>query len=545
VLASDTLTVDEATLTVDVKPADLHTLELVNSTQSVPEIRAGAGVALATFSAHDRFGNCLGSKDISAINVALKRNDTAGDVVSRDVVSVRLEWHPDGWQLRWLPEKCGTYVLQPDATVEDRHGAGLRRLRVLGQGLTVDVRPGPLFMLQAIAPTKVEGVAGKAVELCCFAPKDAHGNHIVSAVEAPNMTVLLKHMATGEQTEVPLTTAQGMLQLKWEPKRAGDFKVMEHATHGDSRVRIQRHEEVVLTVKPGRLETLHGPIDPPHGTTAGEELRLAFIAEDVHGNRTTDIGDTVRINWMLSGNPHEQVEASSRQSSQPDGTVHLYCTLKQVGTYTASTTVWVDTTPERWRKVQLRGTGASSSGIVVTAGPVCTIEQQLPFATPCGCVSSVAGQDVTVAVFRPKDAVGNKVCTLGTHTIHVSLKHEISGEISRVPLRACGDALELVWKPEKSGQYYLEKVASMTTGVSEAERVLVDVKAQEALRVDVRPGQVASLHLLEPGVVRTRATELSRGKHLATFRRLDAFGNELESSYDLTKMELKHADTGK
>jgi hypothetical protein len=166
------------------------------------------------------------------------------------------------------------------------------------------------------------------------------------------------------------------------------------------------------------------------------------------------------------------------------------------------------------------------------------------------CVCSVAGQEVSVAVFRPKDANGNQVRTLGTHTIHVSLRNETSGEISRVPLRACGDEghgkpdslLELVWTPEKSGYYSLEKV---TTGVSEAERLSVDAMAQETVRVDVRPCQMASLHLLEPRVVRTRAAELTRGKHLATFRRLDAFGNELESSYDLTKMELKHADTGK
>jgi hypothetical protein len=153
VLASDTLTVDEAMLTVDVTPADLQTLELVRkkSNQSVPEICSGEDVELATFSAHDRFGNSLGSNDVTAIEVELKRNDTAGDVVS-----VGLQCKPDGWLLRWLPTQCGRYVLQPDAMVKDRHGAGLRSLRFLGQDLTVDVRPGPLFMLQAIDPTKVE-----------------------------------------------------------------------------------------------------------------------------------------------------------------------------------------------------------------------------------------------------------------------------------------------------------------------------------------------------------------------------------------------------
>jgi hypothetical protein len=68
---------------VDIEPADLQTLELVRkkSSQSVPEIRAGEGVELATFSAQDRFGNSLGSEDIASIEVALKRNDTAEDVI--------------------------------------------------------------------------------------------------------------------------------------------------------------------------------------------------------------------------------------------------------------------------------------------------------------------------------------------------------------------------------------------------------------------------------------------------------------------------------
>ena len=172
---------------------------------------------------------------------------------------------------------------------------------------------------------------------------------------------------------MPLTTAQGMLQLKWKPEKAGDYKVVEHATHGDSHVPIQGHEDVVLTVKPGRLETLNGPIDPPQNARAGEELCLAFIAEDMHGNRTTDIGDTVRMSWMLSGYPQPLV-ACSRRSTQPDGTVHLHCTPRLAGTYTATTTVCVDASM-RERRVQL--IGASSSGIVVAAGLVCTSQEHV------------------------------------------------------------------------------------------------------------------------------------------------------------------------
>jgi hypothetical protein len=187
----------------------------------------------------------------------------------------------------------------------------------------------------------------------------------------------------------------------------------------------------------------------------------------------------------------------------------------------------------------------------IMPGPVHTI-----VAAPAGSVRGVTGQEVMIAGFLPKDAHDNDVRTLGAHTIVVSLKHDKSGRVSRVPLREChddkcADKLELVWTPTMSGSYSLEATASMNSE-TEAEPVLVHVKARPPVRVDVKPGPVAVLMVQPTGAaspaacsVLTTAAEICKGKLLATLSPQDEWGNASdETGCTGFEIELEHTETG-